>query len=234
MAHDLRSPLMTAHATATLIAKLPESAPRHRQLADCIRNSVARTNEILGDLLDANRVRAGMRLTLKLAPCDLVVVVRDALAELVAAYGEQFFLEGEPSVEGYWSAHDLRRLAVNLGSNGAKHGTQGAPVVYSVARTGKCATLAVHNDGPALTQDELAGLFRPFSRSRAARARGVSGWGLGLSLVKGVVEAHGGEMRVESAPRGGTTFTVELPLDARPFQTEFASRGEVALDDGSR
>ena len=230
IAHDLRSPLTTAQMTAALIARLPESAPRHRQLADRIRNSVARTNEMLGDLLDANRVRAGMRLALKLAPCDLVVVVREAFAELVAAYGERFRVEGEPSVEGYWSAHDLRRLAVNLGSNGVKYGAEGAPVVFSLAHSPAGAKLAVHNDGPALAQEELACLFRPFARSRAAQARGVAGWGLGLTLVKGVVEAHGGEIRVESAPRMGTTFTVELPLDARPFQAELALRGEVAID----
>jgi signal transduction histidine kinase len=77
----------------------------------------------------------------------------------------------------------------------------------------------VHNEGKPIPTEEQAALFRPFGRAARAVASGQRGWGLGLTLVKGVAEAHGGEVHLESEPGRGTTFTVALPLDARPFQS---------------
>ena len=188
------------------------------------------------DLLDANRIRAGKQLMLKLAPCNLFDAVRDAVMELVAESGDvessrtpifssmgdplssPFRVAGDENVAGVWSEQDLRRVAANLGSNAAKYGSQGADIVFSVARSERGARLSVHNEGNPLTPEDVAHVFQPFSRTASAEAGGSRGWGLGLTLVKGTVEAHGGTIHVESAPGQGTTFIVDLPLDSRPFQ----------------
>ena len=78
--------------------------------------------------------------------------------------------------------------------------------------------LAVHNDGPVIPAEDRAILFEPFSRAISVRAAAERGWGLGLTLVKGCVEAHGGAVEIESEPEKGTTFTLRFPSDARPFQ----------------
>jgi signal transduction histidine kinase len=76
----------------------------------------------------------------------------------------------------------------------------------------------VHNWGNPISAEDQKRLFRPFSRTQGARASGQKGWGLGLTLVQGCAVAHGGRVDVQSTPEGGTTFTLDLPLDARPFQ----------------
>jgi signal transduction histidine kinase len=218
LAHDLRSPLSVARIGATLLLRSPESLDERRDIAARIVTGIDRTDRMVRDLLDANRIRAGKQLMLKLAPCNLFDAVRDAVMELVAESGDVFRVEGDEDVAGVWSEQDLRRVAANLGSNAAKYGSQGADIVFSVARSERGARLSVHNEGNPLTPEDVAHIFQPFSRTASAEAGGSRGWGLGLTLVKGTVEAHGGTIHVESAPGQGTTFIVDLPLDSRPFQ----------------
>jgi signal transduction histidine kinase len=75
--------------------------------------------------------------------------------------------------------------------------------------------LSVHNLGPVIPVDEQDRLFEAYHRAATAEFSGKPGWGLGLALVKEVVEAHGGIVKAESYPKEGTTFTIDLPLDAR-------------------
>jgi signal transduction histidine kinase len=219
LAHDLRGPLSIARIGAALLMKAPERLDERHDLAARIVTAVDRTDAMVRDLLDANRIRAGEPLTLRLGPCDLADVVRDAVVELTSTYGDRFELRGEESIVGTWSEHELRRVATNLGSNAAKYGDAGTPVVFELARTERGARFSVHNQGPPLEPEILADPFRPFARAPAAEASGERGWGLGLTLVKGAVEAHGGSIRIDSAPGQGTTFIIELPMDARPFQS---------------
>lgn len=78
-----------------------------------------------------------------------------------------------------------------------------------------CELLAVHNHGTLIPAEERENLFRPYLRTQTAQASGKSGWGIGLSLVTGIVDAHAGVLKVGSYERDGTTFTVDLPLDVR-------------------
>ena len=75
--------------------------------------------------------------------------------------------------------------------------------------------LSVHNKGFPILENELSTLFDQFKRSKTAQAGGQKGWGLGLTLVKGITESHGGKVSVESNSDHGTTFFVDLPLDTR-------------------
>ncbi|HET9450512.1 MAG TPA: ATP-binding protein, partial [Aggregicoccus sp.] len=80
------------------------------------------------------------------------------------------------------------------------------------------AQVAVHNEGSYIPAEQQESLFQAFLRSEEAERSPQRGWGLGLPLVRAVAEAHGGSIEVASDPQRGTTFTLDLPLDARPFQ----------------
>lgn len=222
LSHDLRNPLTAARAGAQMIVRYPERVDRLAAIGNRIIHSIDRADKMIRDLLDVNLIRAGERLPLQIEECDLSATARATLEELSIAVGDRFVLEGDPSVVGYWSCSQLTRVIENLATNAVKYGAPDAPVQVRLQKEKDSVRLAVHNQGPGLTQDEQANLFRPYLRTQSAQASGQKGWGLGLTLVRGVVEAHGGKVEVESAPQAGTTFTVILPADARPFQAESA------------
>ncbi|MCP3063545.1 ATP-binding protein [Myxococcus sp. K38C18041901] len=215
LAHDLRGPLSAAKVAAQLLLRRPEVMEERRDLARRIDQNIERTDRMVRDLLDANRLRAGEQLSLQFAPCDLRAIAREVIEELSTIHGERFLLVAESSVEGWWSEDELRRALWNLTSNAVKYGALDEPITLTVARTDSVAWVSVHNEGRAISRADQESLFKPFSRTRTAQTGVAKGWGLGLTLVWGCAQAHGGRVRVESEEGDGTTFTLELPLDSR-------------------
>lgn len=217
LAHDLRGPLSAAKMAAHLLAKGAVSDDA-RRLALLVDRNIDRTDAMVRDLLDANRIHAGERISLELGECDLGLIARDVVDEMMGVHGERFRLEAEERVRGVWSAEELRRAIWNLAMNAVKYGARGRPILIKVERSPDGAALSVHNEGTPIPANEQADIFRPYSRAQAAKATSQRGWGLGLSLVHGCAEAHGGEVVVRSDADSGTTFVLRIPWDARPFQ----------------
>jgi PAS domain S-box-containing protein len=217
--HDLRGPLSSARLAADLIVGPPVPTDGIDDLLHLISRSLRRADRMLRDLLDVHRLKAGQSLILHLADCDLPSIARDVIEELSSVHGRRFLLEGVETLRGLWSADELRRAVWNLAMNAVKYGTRESPIVLRVERTAAGAAISVHNFGPPIPLEEQARLFAPFTQIRAGVPNGMPSWGLGLSLVRGCAEAHGGCVRVDSHAGAGTTFTIELPLDARPYQS---------------
>lgn len=220
LTHDLRGPLSAAKISAQLLIKRPERLDQRRELALKIEQNIDRTDRMIRDLLDANRLRAGHRLPLRVQECDLGALATEVKDELNATFGERFVLEAEDRVVGFWSPDELRRAVWNLATNAVKYGANDGEITLKVRRSGSGAQALVHNWGTRISSDDQRNLFQPFSRTHSAQTGGQKGWGLGLTLVHGCAEAHGGRVEVESSEELGTTFTLELPLDARPFQEQ--------------
>jgi signal transduction histidine kinase len=106
----------------------------------------------------------------------------------------------------------VQRIIENLGSNAAKYGADETPITITLSKTSDRAEIAVHNEGNPIEPNDLPSIFKPYRRTGAAEAAGQKGWGIGLALVKGITEAHGGTVTVESNSMG-TTFLVSLPLE---------------------
>lgn len=218
LTHDLRGPLNTIRLSAQRLLRYPEKAELRDQLQRRIIQGVDRVDQMVQNLLDVGRIRSGQQLPIQVAPSDLAAIVADVLEELQLAHGERFLFDGPASLPGFWSAPELRRLVENLCTNALKYGSSTEPVRVRLDRRGPWVQLdvtnALANDHP-LGAAELATAFEPFHRTRTAEASGKQGWGLGLTLVKGIAEAHGGRVRARSTREDGTTFSVLLPLDAR-------------------
>jgi signal transduction histidine kinase len=211
--HDLGGPLASARACAR---RLAHEGVGHETEAARLEAHLARAEAMVGGLVDAHRIRSGHRLPMAIAECDLGDLTGLVVDELRAVHGDRFVVRAEERVRGMWSADQLRRAIANLCANALQHGARGAVVSVTVARRGDAARVSVHNHGPALDREARARLIRPFSVSRPGHGT-PPGWGLGLTLVWGCAEAHGGRLEVESAPGKGTTFTLGLPFDARPY-----------------
>jgi signal transduction histidine kinase len=218
LAHDLRSPLGAAKAGAGLILRRPQdpSVPRWAARVD---ENLDRVDELLRTLLDVSRAGSGTRLSFELASCDLVRVVRDVTERLKLAHGERFHIAAPEAMHGYWNGEALGRAVDNLLTNALKYGDRLRPITISIGQTHGRALVTVHNEGSYIPPPERETLFEAFRRTHEAERSHVRGWGLGLALVRAVVEAHGGSIAVESLPETGTTFIIDIPNDARPFQS---------------
>lgn len=218
LTHDLRGPLTAVKINAQLLARHPESLDRRSELASKINESIDRADRMIRDLLDANRIRAGQRLPLRLAACDLGEVARNVVRELASAHGERFILDAEEGVQGIWDAETLSRALWNLITNAIKYGAPNRPITIRISKSDQRAYISIHNEGTPIPQEDQAQIFEQFIRQSSAQAGDQRGWGLGLTLVRGSVEAHGGRIGVQSERSTGTTFMMDLPLDARPYQ----------------
>ena len=213
VAHDLRNPLGVALVSANLIINQP-TAEQVPAWAARIADNIGRVDRMVQDLLDAARVNAGARLELDLEACDLVEVVREALDNLQPKHGACFVVDAEEPVHGYFARDALRRAVENLATNAVKYGARGGTVTVAIRATYGRTILTVHNHGAPIPVEKQETLFR------------ARGWGLGLAQVRAVAEAHGGSIGVDSTAARGTTFIIDIPVDARPYRTKPTTEGQ--------
>lgn len=218
LTHDLRTPLTASKMSAQLINRNLRNLPAHskvRSLALRISESMDRMDQMIKELLDVGRIKAGERLSADIQKADMYEIVTQVQKELSGIYGKRFKIECTDPFMGFWYADGIRRILENLMANAAKYGQPGTEVTVAIRKVETRCLLTVHNFGPPIPLEEQLMLFDRFRRSKVAETSRKKGWGLGLTLVKGLAEANGGSVKVESYPKEGTRFTVDLPMDAR-------------------
>lgn len=219
LTHDLRNPIGSVKmALDLLLLELPLT-PEIEDLAAIMTRNLEHAETMLLDLLDANRIKSGHKLPLNVEACDLTNLAKNVLAEISAVRGHGCILNAQENIRGFWSGARLRRVISNLIDNAMKYGDVNGPITLSLIQDSCCTVISVHNEGAPIPLNEQTTIFEPYYRVNEARGQRQSGWGLGLTLVKAVTEAHGGTVRVLSEPGKGTTFVVTLPNDSRPFQS---------------
>ncbi|HEX5749507.1 MAG TPA: HAMP domain-containing sensor histidine kinase [Archangium sp.] len=212
VAHDLRNPLSALKMSAALVTSgrpIPEE--RMQKTMALVRRQVARLDRMVGDLLDATRIEAG-RFELSLEERD-VRELATSVVELYLAGGSSHDLRLHLPEEPVLLSCDATRVEQvlhNLVSNALKYSQGGSRVDVIVGREGEEAVLSVVDRGIGISSEELRTLFAPFRRTGRAREK-APGVGLGLSVARRIVEAHGGRIAVESRPGEGSTFHVRLP-----------------------
>lgn len=222
LAHDLRTPLSVARASAQLILRRPDDSNNCISKAINVCKSLDRIDYMISDLLDASKIRSGKDLSLEFQNCDLDWIGREVVEEANFVHEGRLKLVSPGECTGLWNEKGLRRLLENLVNNAIKYGDPAAPVTVSIAQDPDTATLSVHNLGKPIPSDEIGILFQQYRRLKTAENK--VGWGLGLTLVKGMVDAHNGTIEVVSTEGQGTTFIVKLPKDPR----KSVSPGEFA------
>jgi signal transduction histidine kinase len=208
-AHDLGNPLTSLQLRLhRLRGQLPPDARALEGLAKAERET-RRMGLMVHDLLDLSRLSAG-RLDLELGELDLATLTREVaerFADQAAAAGTPLVVHAPGPVRGRWDRQRLDRVATNLLSNALKFG-QGQPIEVHVLAEGSRVRLEVRDHGLGISPEAQGRLFGRFER---VGDTGRPGAGLGLYIVRQLVEAHGGTIRVSSRPGDGSTFTVELP-----------------------
>ncbi|HXH31798.1 MAG TPA: PAS domain-containing sensor histidine kinase [Bacteriovoracaceae bacterium] len=211
LTHDLSQPMAAAKISAQLILRNPDQIDSTIKQASRIVQSLNRLDKMIQDLLDVNLIRAEGKLPITIDKCELVSLTTDTLSDLTTVHGDRFILDAPNEIIGYWDAGGLRRILENLLNNAIKYGADCRPVRVSLKMSSYNVALLVHNEGNPLNSKDQIKIFEPYKRTSAAQTGTKKGWGLGLTLVQGIAEAHGGNVKVESDQKTGTTFIVELP-----------------------
>jgi len=216
LAHELRNPLAPIRNGVALLRRLGAPEPRLQAVRDMIDRPVTDTARILDDLLDVSRVTRGKiaLLPLRLDLRDVVRRAVEANRPLMEQNAHRLHVRLEP--EPLWVEGDETRLAqvvANLLTNAAKFTPSGGTVEVSVRATSDRAEVQVRDTGVGLVPEALDRIFDLFSQEDAPLDRQQGGLGIGLTLVKRLVELHGGTVEARSAGRGcGSEFVVRLPL----------------------
>jgi signal transduction histidine kinase len=210
LSHDLRNPLAAAKMSTDMLIRKSPGLPIMKFL-NRISVCLTRVDHMIEDLLDANRIGAGQTLPLNKSFCDLNEVITDCLFGLRLDNGDRFvFAPGAPVV-GHWDKFGLLRVFENLLTNAVKYGIEGTSITIVLTESPEEVSISFNNKSLGLTEAEQEKIFKPFHRTSSADNSNVRGWGLGLTIVKGIVEAHGGSVSISSILNEDVTFTVRLP-----------------------
>ena len=212
IAHELRSPLTPIINYAQIIARPNQRRESVERGSQIIVSQAWRLARLVKDLLDVSRLSSG-QFTLKCRECNLSKVVREIVEQVrpVAPFHTfEVDLPAEP-LTGSWDCDRLQQALGNLIDNAIKYSDDETIITVKAWQTGNVARVSVHNVGVSIPASQVDQLFRPFSRLQTAIPQ--DGTGLGLFITKSIIEAHGGELRLEELPEGqGTTFSFDLPL----------------------
>jgi signal transduction histidine kinase len=206
LTHDLKTPISAAKLSAQLILKKSENPEACIELGSRVIGRMNRLTSMIDDLLDAGRVRAGEFLQLQFSECDLRMVCEEVVDEMSIVHNRTFKFNASGNVKGVWGGDGVRRALENLVGNAVKYGKMTGLITIKLEEIKSGVRISVHNEGTPIPKEEISSLFVNYRRSKSAESGTQGGWGLGLTLVKGVADAHKGTIQVTSGEGEGTTF----------------------------
>lgn len=220
LAHELRNPLASMLNVSEILRLRAQATNASDRPAEILGRQIARINRLVDDLLNVAQIGQG-KVSLTMAVADIVPTLRDAFDDALPAMqaAGQHATASLPA-QPLWASVDqvrLTQIVANLLNNARKYSPAGAAIVLQAGlRDGRIA-IEVSDTGIGIAPDQLALVFEKFLQLAPGLDRAQGGLGIGLSLVKGLVELHGGEVTAHSDGAGtGARFTVVLPLLAGP------------------
>ncbi|MBD2571331.1 hybrid sensor histidine kinase/response regulator [Anabaena lutea] len=215
LSHDIRNPLNTILLAAGLLQNSDEKLTKEKKVNHLrmIRSAIKNMAQLLDEVSFMGKADSG-KLHSQLSRLDLEAFCHQTLEELhLTALDKQVTIEftsfGDFK-DTLWDESLLRHILENLLSNAIKYSHPGSKVKFEVISQEKVVTFRIQDSGIGIAQNDQKRLFQPFIRGENVGS--ISGTGMGLAIVKKCVEAHGGEIYVDSQVGIGTTFTVTLPL----------------------
>jgi signal transduction histidine kinase len=221
ISHDLRNPLGVIQLQIAAARRLRDAGrdPQEaiRGAFERIERQVQRMDRLLSELLDLAQMQAGTGIVLEPKPLDLLRLVSDVVGQQTGQHRITLHSDLD-SLLGEWDARRLERVVENLVGNALKYSPDPSPVRVDLSRVTEdgvdVAVLRVEDRGVGIPDADRARIFDWFARGQNVRAS-HPGTGIGLAGVRHIVEAHGGQVEVESQEGRGSTFTVRLPTRPR-------------------
>ena len=225
VSHEFRTALTGIQGFSELIRDGGLEPDEVRAYGGYIFNDADRVNRLIGDMLDLDRMESG-RMSIRTADVDINEVLSDAIARAGSSPSVDFKSDLDPRLPIVVGDRDrLVQVVSNLVNNAVKYSPDGGTVTLSTRSEGDFALVSVTDTGVGIPPDEIGHVFERFRRVRSGAAQSIPGTGLGLTIVKQIVEMHGGKIWVESAVGHGSAFHFTLPLAAEnvtPLQRRHA------------
>ena len=212
LGHDLRNPLAAISGVQSILKLSGNISEKERSLLGRAGSSVKRMTELIDNLLELTNLRLGSGMTIKKSPVDLTKQTEKIVQELQLGYPEADIVIDSPGpVQGEWDVLRLNQLMTNLITNALRHGKPGGTVAVKISAQGNEAVFVVHNEGPPIRES----IMEMISTGKFSKTEGDStqndSYGLGLYIVKEIVNGHNGQLEVVSNGESGTTFKIILP-----------------------
>ncbi len=237
LSHELRTPMTAVLGWARML-KLGLSESETREALDAIEKSAEIQAQLIDDVLDVSRIVAG-KMTFKPVPIDVSSVLQAAMTTVhpaAAAKGIEILVSVTPRLPCILGDEGrLQQIIWNLLSNAVKFTPIGGAITVRLVQTDSILRLTVQDNGKGIEPDYLPHIFEPFSQEDGTMTRSHEGLGLGLSIVRSLVELHGGRIRAASDGAGrGAIFTVEFPtMESTPVVKRIAPRTETPFTSAS-
>lgn len=228
LSHELRNPLGAIHNALHILDRAASGSDQAQRARDVVHRQFAHLTRLVDDLLDSSRISRG-KIELQRKRFDLREVVRDTCDDHRSLFAQRALtLRLEVPAGPVWIDGDATRISQILGNllqNAAKFTRAAGSVSVAIHTSERRASLHVRDDGAGMDRAVLERAFEPFVQGPQGFARTGGGLGLGLALVKGLVELHGGSVSAHSAGAGtGSEFVVDLPLVPPPPDTPLQAR----------
>jgi PAS domain S-box-containing protein len=215
VSHDLRNPLSAVLLAAKQVERLADGSvvgPRLKKAAGTIVKSVDIMSRLVGNLLDLAKLEVGRALPIDSAPVDIADLIRQALLllePLVTARRLTLHAQGLTApLFALCDGDRIQQVLSNLVGNAIKFTREGGDIRVALTRVGQEVVVSVNDTGTGIADDQLPHIFTPYWQADASTKRGA---GLGLSIAKAIVDAHGGRIWVVSTAGEGSTFSFTLP-----------------------
>jgi two-component system CheB/CheR fusion protein len=224
LGHELRNPLSPMRNAIEIVRLCGDSSPEVRQASEILRRQAAHMTQLLEDLLDVSRIGRG-----KVELRKEIIDIRSAIERAIETSrplveSQRHILEVKLPSGPLWIDADPIRIAqvfANLLNNAAKYTDQGGRIWLHVERNGERVGVGVRDSGIGISQEFMPCLFEPFTQSSRATHRAQGGLGIGLALVRSLLELHGGSIQAFSPGRGqGSEFVVSLPISTGTARDE--------------
>ena len=218
--HELRNPLAVIRTNLEVTLADPDASPDDlRRTAEVVERSTERMTRLVDDLLLYARNETP---AIEREPVDASTLIRDAAEEFrapVEARGLRLEWAADPGLMVTGDGNALRQALANLLANATRLAPTGTRIRVRAGRDGPWVWMAVDDEGPGIAFEDQSAVFQRFWRGQDARAGGERRSGLGLAIVRQIAEAHGGEVKLVSAPGTGSTFALWIPAAASPTMT---------------
>jgi two-component system, OmpR family, sensor kinase len=223
--HELRTPVTAIGGHASYLLRRTNPTDQQKESLEAITTLSVRLGKLIGDLLDLARADAGF--PLEPVETSLVGLAEDVHLEIVAIAGEaEIEVVGARDIKAFVDPNRIRQVIRNLVQNALKAGSSHILVDVSSEPLEKRIRMRIKDNGPGIAQEHLERLFDRFYRVDTARDRQMGGSGLGLSIVKWIVEAHKGQVAISSEVGVGTIIDVYLPMRINPIEARLGEKLE--------